>query len=64
MPSQPSTQPTFREPRKITLEILVDQQSKDWHWIYDSMHDLNLLNGMKVCGVSDEWQTQADEENE
>lgn len=61
---QPDTQPTFKEPRKITLEILVDQTTKDWHWVYESMMELDLRNGMKVCSVSDEWESEVDEENE
>ena len=64
MPLQPDTKPTFKEPRKITLEILVDQKSEDWHWVYEAMLDLELRHGMKICGMSDEWQTQVDEENE
>jgi len=63
-PLQPDTEPTFKEPRKMTLEILVDQTNDDWHWVYESMMELELRFGMKICGIADEWKTEVDEENE
>lgn len=38
--------------RKLILEIIVDQNAQDWHWIYDSMKtDGKPINGMQIYAI-------------
>lgn len=52
------------KPRKLTLEIIVDQDSKDWHWIYDTHKslDADTQNGISVRRIASDWLSEQQHE--
>lgn len=44
--------------RKLTLEIIVDQDSKDWHWLYTSLvlpPAKGFINGCSITSLHEGW---------
>ncbi len=47
---------------KLTLEIIVNPDSKIWHWIYETMKDNKARNGVEVCSLANGWKSEENDE--
>lgn len=49
--------------RKLTIQIIVDQDAKEWNWIYDTLKigELTFANGICVRAVSDGFVSERTE---
>lgn len=50
--------------RKLTIEIVVDQKSKDWRWLIESVFNDSAepVNGIIVKSISEDWTSRRTEE--
>lgn len=44
--------------RKLTLEVIVDQDSDEWKWIYETLTSEFPKKGMRILSIANDWTSE------